>query len=158
MQFVTNKLIVSSISHILNDSGVRCTSFYLLKYELYGFKAWLGIFSFIVDVWWFILSLYSLISFRFVFHLCFCDFSLWVIEIKKLFNQAQSHFSHQFQPACQEMCSACLKPVYPMEKITADKNIFHKTCFFCKQCKKKLRWDINAFFKKIYWNWLITGS
>ncbi|KAM8731778.1 uncharacterized protein AB9X84_026058 isoform 1-T3 [Acanthopagrus schlegelii] len=44
----------------------------------------------------------------------------------------------KFQPACQEMCSACLKPVYPMEKITADKYIFHKTCFCCKQCKKKL--------------------
>uniref|UniRef100_UPI003AAE3B8F uncharacterized protein n=1 Tax=Centroberyx gerrardi TaxID=166262 RepID=UPI003AAE3B8F len=44
----------------------------------------------------------------------------------------------QFQPSCQDMCSACLKPVYPMEKITADKYIFHKTCFCCKQCKKKL--------------------
>ncbi|KAM7390406.1 hypothetical protein PAMA_008530 [Pampus argenteus] len=44
----------------------------------------------------------------------------------------------KFQPACHEMCSACLKPVYPMEKITADKYIFHKSCFCCKQCKKKL--------------------
>ncbi|XP_034717533.1 uncharacterized protein LOC117937584 isoform X3 [Etheostoma cragini] len=44
----------------------------------------------------------------------------------------------KFQPACQEICSACLKPVYPMEKITADKYIFHKTCFCCKQCKTKL--------------------
>ncbi|XP_065804930.1 LIM domain-containing protein [Labrus bergylta] len=44
----------------------------------------------------------------------------------------------KFLPACQEMCSACSKPVYPMEKITADKYIFHKTCFCCKQCKKKL--------------------
>ncbi|XP_035475208.2 LIM domain-containing protein isoform X3 [Scophthalmus maximus] len=44
----------------------------------------------------------------------------------------------KFQPTCREMCSGCLKPVYPMEKITADKYIFHKTCFVCKQCKKKL--------------------
>ncbi|XP_047424652.1 LIM domain-containing protein isoform X4 [Mugil cephalus] len=44
----------------------------------------------------------------------------------------------KFQPPCQEMCSACLKPVYQMEKITADKYIFHKTCFCCKKCKKKL--------------------
>ncbi|XP_053268997.1 LIM domain-containing protein [Pleuronectes platessa] len=44
----------------------------------------------------------------------------------------------KFQPTCREMCSACLKPVYPMEKINADKYIFHKTCFVCKQCKKKL--------------------
>ncbi|XP_031706342.1 protein-methionine sulfoxide oxidase mical3b isoform X4 [Anarrhichthys ocellatus] len=44
----------------------------------------------------------------------------------------------KFQPACRDMCSACLKTVYPMEKITADKYIFHQTCFCCKQCKKKL--------------------
>ncbi|KAK0154711.1 Xin actin-binding repeat-containing protein 1 [Merluccius polli] len=44
----------------------------------------------------------------------------------------------EFQPSSQEMCSACLKPVYPMEKIVADKHIFHKTCFCCKHCKKTL--------------------
>ncbi|KTF78974.1 hypothetical protein cypCar_00018510 [Cyprinus carpio] len=43
-----------------------------------------------------------------------------------------------FQPAAQETCSACLKPVYPMERMAADKFIFHKTCFCCKHCKKKL--------------------
>ncbi|XP_037829143.1 LIM domain-containing protein isoform X5 [Kryptolebias marmoratus] len=45
----------------------------------------------------------------------------------------------KFQPACRETCSACLKPVYQMEKIAADKYIFHKSCFCCKKCKKKLR-------------------
>ncbi|XP_068438433.1 LIM domain and actin-binding protein 1-like [Clinocottus analis] len=45
---------------------------------------------------------------------------------------------HKFHPACREMCSACSKTVYPMEKITADKYIFHQTCFCCKQCNKKL--------------------
>ncbi|XP_056104825.1 LIM domain-containing protein isoform X5 [Rhinichthys klamathensis goyatoka] len=44
----------------------------------------------------------------------------------------------KFQPAAQETCSACLKPVYPMERMAADKFIFHKTCFCCKHCKKKL--------------------
>ncbi|XP_027861315.1 LIM domain and actin-binding protein 1 isoform X3 [Xiphophorus couchianus] len=44
----------------------------------------------------------------------------------------------KFQPTSREMCSACQKPVYQMEKVTADKYIFHKTCFCCKQCKKKL--------------------
>ncbi|XP_014195810.1 LIM domain-containing protein isoform X3 [Haplochromis burtoni] len=44
----------------------------------------------------------------------------------------------KFQPASREMCSACLKPVYQMEKITADKYFFHKACFCCKHCKKKL--------------------
>uniref|UniRef100_A0A3Q3VYU3 LIM zinc-binding domain-containing protein n=1 Tax=Mola mola TaxID=94237 RepID=A0A3Q3VYU3_MOLML len=47
-------------------------------------------------------------------------------------------FLHQFQPVCHEMCSSCLMPVYPMEKIAAEKYIFHKTCFSCKHCKKKL--------------------
>ncbi|XP_051554882.1 uncharacterized protein LOC127441467 [Myxocyprinus asiaticus] len=36
------------------------------------------------------------------------------------------------------MCSACLTPVYPMEKMVADKLILHNNCFCCKHCKKKL--------------------
>ena len=40
------------------------------------------------------------------------------------------------------MCSACLTPVYPMEKMVANKLILHNNCFCCKHCKKKLRWDI----------------
>ncbi|XP_034557994.1 flocculation protein FLO11-like [Notolabrus celidotus] len=38
----------------------------------------------------------------------------------------------------KEMCSACLTPVYPMEKMVANKLILHKSCFCCKHCKKKL--------------------
>ncbi|XP_045077611.1 LIM domain-containing protein isoform X2 [Coregonus clupeaformis] len=44
----------------------------------------------------------------------------------------------KFQPCKQDVCSSCLKPVYPMEKMTADKFIFHKNCFCCKHCQKKL--------------------
>ncbi|CAL8278224.1 unnamed protein product [Lota lota] len=36
------------------------------------------------------------------------------------------------------MCSACLKPVYPMEKMVANKLILHNNCFCCKHCQKKL--------------------
>uniref|UniRef100_A0A3B4B6P5 LIM zinc-binding domain-containing protein n=1 Tax=Periophthalmus magnuspinnatus TaxID=409849 RepID=A0A3B4B6P5_9GOBI len=36
------------------------------------------------------------------------------------------------------MCSACLTPVYPMEKMVANKLILHTNCFCCKHCKKKL--------------------
>ncbi|KAM7378870.1 hypothetical protein PAMP_004464 [Pampus punctatissimus] len=36
------------------------------------------------------------------------------------------------------MCSACLTPVYPMEKMVANKLILHKNCFCCKHCMKKL--------------------
>ncbi|XP_048826701.1 LIM domain-containing protein isoform X2 [Brienomyrus brachyistius] len=44
----------------------------------------------------------------------------------------------KFLSPAREMCSACSKPVYPMEKIGADKFIFHRNCFCCKHCKKKL--------------------
>ncbi|XP_041099046.1 probable serine/threonine-protein kinase nek3 [Polyodon spathula] len=36
------------------------------------------------------------------------------------------------------MCSACFKPVYPMERMTAGTSIFHHSCFCCKYCQKKL--------------------
>ncbi|XP_062377837.1 LIM domain-containing protein [Sardina pilchardus] len=44
----------------------------------------------------------------------------------------------KFQPAAQDLCTVCLKPVYPMERMVADKFIFHKNCFCCKHCRKKL--------------------
>ncbi|XP_035382309.1 LIM domain and actin-binding protein 1 [Electrophorus electricus] len=44
----------------------------------------------------------------------------------------------KFQPAAQDMCCVCLRPVYYMEKMVAGKLIFHKNCFCCKHCKKKL--------------------
>uniref|UniRef100_A0A665UE51 LIM zinc-binding domain-containing protein n=1 Tax=Echeneis naucrates TaxID=173247 RepID=A0A665UE51_ECHNA len=54
-------------------------------------------------------------------------------------SQSSANISKiSIESTCGETCSACLKPVYPMEKITADKYIFHKTCFRCKQCKTKL--------------------
>ncbi|XP_042284102.1 serine-rich adhesin for platelets-like [Thunnus maccoyii] len=44
----------------------------------------------------------------------------------------------KFLSPAKEMCSACLTPVYPMEKMVANKLILHKNCFCCKHCKKKL--------------------
>uniref|UniRef100_A0A674ML20 Xin actin-binding repeat-containing protein 1-like n=2 Tax=Takifugu rubripes TaxID=31033 RepID=A0A674ML20_TAKRU len=44
----------------------------------------------------------------------------------------------KFQLPEREMCSACLTPVYPMEKMLANKLILHNNCFCCKTCKKKL--------------------
>uniref|UniRef100_A0A8C3G2F8 LIM domain containing 2 n=1 Tax=Cyclopterus lumpus TaxID=8103 RepID=A0A8C3G2F8_CYCLU len=37
-----------------------------------------------------------------------------------------------------DMCSACLTPVYPMEKMVANKLILHRNCFCCIHCQKKL--------------------
>lgn len=36
-------------------------------------------------------------------------------------------------------CSACNKTVYAMEKIEADKKIYHKSCFKCMHCKTILK-------------------
>ena len=38
----------------------------------------------------------------------------------------------------RDSCSMCSKTVYPMEKITADDKIFHKTCLRCLHCNKVL--------------------
>uniref|UniRef100_A0A4W6CGH3 LIM zinc-binding domain-containing protein n=1 Tax=Lates calcarifer TaxID=8187 RepID=A0A4W6CGH3_LATCA len=46
--------------------------------------------------------------------------------------------SKKFQSPAKEMCSACLTPVYPMEKMVANKLILHNNCFCCKHCQKKL--------------------
>ncbi|CDQ86143.1 unnamed protein product [Oncorhynchus mykiss] len=43
-----------------------------------------------------------------------------------------------FQSPEKEICSACLTPVYPMEKMVANKLVLHNSCFCCKHCKKKL--------------------
>ncbi|KAK3515787.1 hypothetical protein QTP70_032273 [Hemibagrus guttatus] len=43
-----------------------------------------------------------------------------------------------FQQTAQDRCTACLKPVYSMEKIATDKHVFHKNCFCCKHCNQKL--------------------
>ncbi|XP_021103148.1 LIM domain-containing protein 2 isoform X1 [Heterocephalus glaber] len=38
----------------------------------------------------------------------------------------------------KETCTACQKTVYPMERLVADKLIFHNSCFCCKHCHTKL--------------------
>ena len=44
------------------------------------------------------------------------------------------------------MCLTCGKTVYPMEKMSHDNNVFHKDCFKCAECKRKLTTaDCNVF-------------
>ncbi|CAL9698052.1 unnamed protein product [Knipowitschia caucasica] len=52
--------------------------------------------------------------------------------------QKQVSIHPEFQPVSQEKCSACFSPVYSMERVATDKSVFHKRCFCCKHCKKKL--------------------
>ncbi|KJE97398.1 LIMD2 protein [Capsaspora owczarzaki ATCC 30864] len=43
-----------------------------------------------------------------------------------------------FKPQPRVACEICDKTVYPMEQISADGHIYHKTCFRCQECKKIL--------------------
>uniref|UniRef100_UPI00358F7078 xin actin-binding repeat-containing protein 2-like isoform X1 n=2 Tax=Myxine glutinosa TaxID=7769 RepID=UPI00358F7078 len=46
---------------------------------------------------------------------------------------------HQrFQVQEKEQCNACQKTVYPMDRLVADKRIFHKACFRCHHCSTQL--------------------
>lgn len=47
--------------------------------------------------------------------------------------------SFSLRAQVKETCSACQKTVYPMERLVADKLIFHNSCFCCKHCHTKLR-------------------
>uniref|UniRef100_A0A672SVE9 LIM domain containing 2 n=1 Tax=Sinocyclocheilus grahami TaxID=75366 RepID=A0A672SVE9_SINGR len=50
-----------------------------------------------------------------------------------------------------KMCSACLMPVYPVEKTVADKLILHSNCFCCKHCNKKLSiYNYSALYGEFY--------
>ncbi|XP_013911136.1 PREDICTED: LIM domain-containing protein 2 isoform X1 [Thamnophis sirtalis] len=50
--------------------------------------------------------------------------------------QRSKSFSMKAQ--VKETCSACQKTVYPMERLVADKFVFHNYCFCCKHCHTKL--------------------
>ena len=38
----------------------------------------------------------------------------------------------------QDACAVCSKTVYAMERLEADKVVYHKVCFKCDVCKKTL--------------------
>ncbi|XP_073539184.1 LIM domain-containing protein 2 isoform X2 [Phyllobates terribilis] len=46
--------------------------------------------------------------------------------------------SFSMKPPPKELCSSCQTTVYPMERLVADKHIFHNRCFCCKHCSTKL--------------------
>ncbi|PIO39114.1 hypothetical protein AB205_0069660, partial [Aquarana catesbeiana] len=46
--------------------------------------------------------------------------------------------SFSMKPAAKELCSSCQTTVYPMERLVADKHVFHNRCFCCKHCSTKL--------------------
>ncbi|KAM9814046.1 LIM domain and actin-binding protein 1a [Neosynchiropus ocellatus] len=46
--------------------------------------------------------------------------------------------SRTFSPPVKESCVACRKTVYPLERLVAHKQVYHKSCFRCVHCSAKL--------------------
>lgn len=39
----------------------------------------------------------------------------------------------------EKNCRSCAKPVFKMEEMKAERNIWHRTCFKCTECAKQLK-------------------
>ncbi|XP_041097621.1 LIM domain and actin-binding protein 1a isoform X3 [Polyodon spathula] len=44
----------------------------------------------------------------------------------------------KFQLPARETCVACVKTVYPLEKLVANQQVYHNSCFRCSHCNSKL--------------------
>ncbi|KAM6928519.1 LIM domain and actin-binding protein 1a isoform 2-T2 [Xenentodon cancila] len=50
----------------------------------------------------------------------------------------QPKAARKFCPPVRETCIACLKTVYPMERLVAQQHVYHKNCFRCVHCNTTL--------------------
>ncbi|XP_028931352.1 LIM domain-containing protein 2 [Ornithorhynchus anatinus] len=53
-------------------------------------------------------------------------------------STVQRSKSFSLRAQVKETCAACQKTVYPVERLVADKFVFHASCFCCKHCRTKL--------------------
>ncbi|XP_029574600.1 LIM domain and actin-binding protein 1 isoform X1 [Salmo trutta] len=53
-------------------------------------------------------------------------------------DQAQPKNSRSFCLPAQESCVSCQKTVYPLERLVANQQVYHNTCFRCSHCNTKL--------------------
>ncbi|KAG2460974.1 LIM domain-containing protein 2 isoform X2 [Polypterus senegalus] len=53
-------------------------------------------------------------------------------------DRSAGTMSFSLKAQVREVCATCQKTVYPMERVVADKHIFHLACFCCKHCNAKL--------------------
>ncbi|KAK2874611.1 hypothetical protein Q8A67_021764 [Cirrhinus molitorella] len=53
-------------------------------------------------------------------------------------NRDPPKIARIFNVPNQEICVSCQKTVYPLEKLVANQQIYHKTCFRCAFCSTKL--------------------
>lgn len=57
----------------------------------------------------------------------------------RMLNECERSCVQRFSPPARETCIACLKTVYPLERLVALQHVYHKTCFRCLHCKMTLR-------------------
>ncbi|XP_047438953.1 LIM domain and actin-binding protein 1-like [Mugil cephalus] len=50
----------------------------------------------------------------------------------------QPKASKKFTPPVRETCVACLKTVYPLERLVSHQHVYHKSCFRCTYCNTTL--------------------
>lgn len=72
----------------------------------------------------------------------------------------QPKASRKFCPPVRETCIACLKTVYPLERLVVLQHVYHKNCFRCVHCSTKLSLGsyaslhgnvyCNAHFKQLF--------
>ncbi|XP_051272189.1 LIM domain and actin-binding protein 1 [Dicentrarchus labrax] len=53
-------------------------------------------------------------------------------------NSEQPKALRKFCPPVRETCIACLKTVYPLERLVALQHVYHKICFRCVHCNTRL--------------------
>uniref|UniRef100_A0A8C2CRI0 LIM zinc-binding domain-containing protein n=1 Tax=Cyprinus carpio TaxID=7962 RepID=A0A8C2CRI0_CYPCA len=53
-------------------------------------------------------------------------------------NKEPPKVARKFNLPVHESCVSCLKTVYPLEKLVANQQIYHKSCFRCTFCSTKL--------------------
>jgi len=51
----------------------------------------------------------------------------------------------------KELCLVCGKAVYPIDKVSVEKQIFHKSCFRCKHCNGVLKLGSYASMNSVYY-------
>ncbi|TNN29416.1 LIM domain and actin-binding protein 1 [Liparis tanakae] len=54
-------------------------------------------------------------------------------------DSSQPKTPKSFCPPLRESCVACLKTVYPLERLVANQHVYHSSCFRCSHCSSKLR-------------------
>ncbi|KAG7296830.1 hypothetical protein JYU34_019686 [Plutella xylostella] len=60
------------------------------------------------------------------------------ISVSKSSSKLHKKMKASSEPEANPQCEKCSRPVYAMERIKAEKRIWHKECFRCVQCNKQL--------------------